>query len=208
MRYAHEDAELADLIRRYVTPDRRYLRLGGSLLRVTGSERTKVARELGEAAGKITPRELTILLEGGWRERKPAAWLIAVARRTEFREHLGELLLDSEVCYAGIAYCVALATFGTPADAGLLTAYLDRYLRRPDLYYDQTAAMGALLNLDTKLGADRAARFLAPDGLWHQWIDGPPRKEYHGTPESSRKIISQFCDFADESSEHCTAKER
>ncbi|MDH6709155.1 hypothetical protein P3T27_005901 [Kitasatospora sp. MAA19] len=208
MRYAHEDPELATLVRRYVTPDRRYLRLGGNLLRVAGSERAKVTRELGEAAGDITPRELTILLEGGWRERKTAAWLIAVARRTEFRECLGELLLDSEVCYAGIAYCVALATFGTPADPDLLAAYLDRYLRRPDLYYDQTAAMGALLHLDTKLGADRAARFLAPDGLWHQWIDGPPRKEHHGTPESSREIISQFCAIADESSEHCAAMKR
>ena len=47
----------------------------------------------------VTPRELTILLEGGWRERKTTAWLIAVARRTEFRERLGEMLLASEVCF-------------------------------------------------------------------------------------------------------------
>ncbi|MFD8788287.1 DUF6000 family protein [Kitasatospora sp. NPDC059599] len=208
MRYVYEDPELQALVHRYVTPDRRYLKLGGSLGRMTWPERTKFARALGEAAADITPRELTILLEGGWRERKTAAWLIAVARRTEFRERLGELLLASEVCFAGSAYSVALATFGTSADADLLAAYLDRYLRRPDLYYDQTAAIGALLHLDSKLGANRADRFLAPDGLWHRWIDGPPRKEHHRAPNSYRESISQFCVFADESTEHCTAKHR
>ncbi|MCX5328741.1 DUF6000 family protein [Streptomyces sp. NBC_00140] len=208
MRYANEDPELLALIHRYVTPGRRYLKLGGPLRRMTEPERTKFIRELGEAAGDITPRELTILLEGGWRERKTAAWLIAVARRTEFRERLGELLLASEVCFAGSAYCVTFATFTTPADADLLAAYLDRYLRRPDLYYDQPAAIGALLHLDAKLGADQAARFLAADGLWHQWIDGPPRKEHHSTPDSYRESISRLCGFVDESAEHLPARKR
>jgi hypothetical protein len=208
MRYAHKDPELTALVHRYVTPGRRYLRLGGGLGRMTESERTGFARALGEAAADITPRELTVLLEGGWRERRTAAWLIAVARRTEFRERLGELLLASEVCYAGSAYSVALATFGTSADADLLAAYLDRYLRRPDLYYDQTAAIGALLHLDTSLGTDRADQFLAPNGLWHQWIDGPPRKQHHDAPDSYRESISRFCVFADESAEHCTAGHR
>nr|WP_234327164.1 DUF6000 family protein [Streptomyces sp. NRRL WC-3742] len=181
------------------------VRLGREVLDVVGKE---VTRALGEAAADITPRELTILLEGGWRERKTAAWLIAVGRRTEFRDRLGELLLASEVCFAGSAYCVALATFGTPADADLLAAYLDRCLRRPDLYYDQTAAIGALLHLDTKLGANRADRFLAPGSLWHQWIDGPPHKQHHHTPDSYRESISQFCVVVDESTEHCTARHR
>ncbi|MEU9043032.1 MULTISPECIES: DUF6000 family protein [unclassified Kitasatospora] len=206
MRHTHEDPELRTLVRRYVTPDRRYLRLGGSLMRVTGPERAKVALELGEVAGDITPHELGVLLEGGWRERKTAAWLIAVARRTEFRERLGELLLAGEGPYTGMAYCVALATFGTPADADLLAAYLDRYLRRPDLRYDQEAAMGALSHLDTKLGADQAAPFLAPDGLWHQWIEGPPHKKHHGIPDHYRTVIARFCAFADESGGHCTAR--
>ncbi|MFJ6837977.1 DUF6000 family protein [Streptomyces sp. NPDC091209] len=208
MRYPNEDPELLVLVHRYVTPDRRYLKLGGPLTRMPEPERTKFTRELGEAAGDITPRELTILLEGTWRERKTAAWLIAVARRTEFRERLGEMLLASEVCFAGSAYCVTFATFATPADADLLAAYLDRYLRRPDLYYDQPAAMGALLHLDAKLRADQAARFLTADGLWHQWIDGPPRKEHHGTPDNYREAIGQLCVFADEGAEHRPARNR
>ncbi|MBK3547583.1 DUF6000 family protein [Streptomyces sp. MBT60] len=198
MRRTDEDDELLKSIRRYVTPGRRYLKLGGKLMGMTDRERATFLRKLGEAAGEITSRELGVLLEGGWRERKTAAWLIAVANRTDFRERLGELLLASEGPYAGQAYCVALATFGTPSDAALLATYLDRYLRRPDLYYDQGPAIGALLLLDAKLGTDRAARFVAPAGLWQQWIDGPPTKS-HGSPDSYREFVDQLCAFADAS---------
>lgn len=206
VRHSQGDPELFALIRRYVTPDRRYLKLGGSVLGMPRRERTKFSRKLGKAASEISPRELGVLLDGGWRERKTAAWLIAVAGRTEFRERLGELLLASEGPYAGQAYCVALATFGASADADFLVAYLDHYLTLPDLYYDQAAALGALLYVDIKLGADQGARFLAPDGLWQQWIDGPPRKEHHDTPDAYREIIGRFCVFADESAGHCTAR--
>ncbi|MFD5403755.1 DUF6000 family protein [Streptomyces griseorubiginosus] len=64
----------------YVTPDRRYLRLGGSLIPMSEQERADFTRELGEAAREIG---------------KPAASLIALAGRTVFRERLGELLLAS-----------------------------------------------------------------------------------------------------------------
>ncbi|MFI2297634.1 DUF6000 family protein [Actinacidiphila glaucinigra] len=92
--------------------------------------------------------------------------------------------LACEVCLAGSAYCVTLATFATPADADLPAAYLDRYRRRPDLSYDQTAAMGALLHLDAELRSDRAARFPAPDGPWRQWIGGPPE----GAPRHAGRL--------------------
>jgi hypothetical protein len=204
MPHADEESELLKLIRRYVTPDRRYLTLGGGLLGISGRERAEFTRKLGEAASEISPRELGVLFDGGWRERKTAAWLAAVAGRTEFRERLGELLLASEGPYAGQAYCVALSTFGTSADADLLVAYLDRYLRRRDLYYDQTAALGALLLLDARLGADRTARFLTPGGLWQQWIDGPPGKD-RDAPDSYRDFIGRLCAVAEESIRHCRA---
>ncbi|WP_413105403.1 DUF6000 family protein [Streptomyces sp. Inha503] len=121
------------MIRRYVTPDRRYLKLGGSLLGMSGCERGKFTRKLGEAASQISPRELGILLNGGWRERKTAAWRIAVAGRTEFRGRLGELLLVGEGPYAGQAYCIALATFGTPADADAPDSYREFIGRLCDL---------------------------------------------------------------------------
>ncbi|MFD7733045.1 DUF6000 family protein [Kitasatospora phosalacinea] len=201
------DPELRGLVRRYVTPDRRYLKLGGGLLRRDATERGAFLRELGRDAAVITPDELTVLLEGGWRERRTAAWLIAVAGRAGFRERIGELLLASEVCCAGSAYALALAVLGTPADADLLVGYLDRYLRRPDLHYDQPAALGALLHLDAGLGTDRAARFLVPGGLWQQWIGGPPRQEHHDAADRCREAVARLRGLVAESARHCAVRE-
>ncbi|MFD5099833.1 DUF6000 family protein [Streptomyces albidochromogenes] len=199
IRHAHEDPELLDLVRRYVTPERRYMKLSGSLLGLRSPEYERFMRDLREDAGVITAHEIATLLEGGWRERRTAAWLVAVSRRTEFRERLGELLLASEVCCAGLAYCVALASFGTPRDADHLVAYLDRYLRRPDLGYDQTVAMGALLFIDLNVKGDQATRFLGTGGLWQQWLQDAPHMRHTTDPTpSDLSLIRRLCAFVDE----------
>lgn len=58
-------------------------------------------------------------------------------RRTQSREQLGELLVHSELVYAGQGYCFALARFGEERDAEILTAYLDRWLRETSCRYNQ-----------------------------------------------------------------------
>ncbi|MYS10528.1 hypothetical protein GTW71_29750 [Streptomyces sp. SID6041] len=176
-------------------PDRRYLRLGGGLLRHSPDERSAFVRGLAQAAHDITPRELQVLFEGGWRERRTAAWLAAVAHRTEFRTLLGRLLLDSEGPYAGQAYCVALATFGSAADAELLRDYLDVYLARPDLYYDQVVVLVTLEYLDDTLGSAHAARFLVPGGPWERLLEvrGGPGSDPQGSRQYSRQVVEGLC---------------
>ncbi|MFJ8694460.1 DUF6000 family protein [Streptomyces roseolilacinus] len=61
----------------------------------------RFVRDLCEDAGLVTSGEIATLLGGGRRERRTAAWLVAVPRRTEFRERLGELPLAGEVCRSG-----------------------------------------------------------------------------------------------------------
>ncbi|MFD1939613.1 DUF6000 family protein, partial [Nonomuraea mangrovi] len=92
--------------------------------------------------------------------------MIGLDRRTRFRERLGTLLLESEMVYAGGAYCFALARFAEEQDAALLTAYLDRYLPQLDCRYDQNDAMGALLHLDEREQSSRPVDqgFLGGDG--------------------------------------------
>ncbi|SCD36294.1 hypothetical protein GA0115245_12943 [Streptomyces sp. di188] len=159
-------------------------------------------RDLREDAGLITADEVAKLLEGGWRERRTAAWLVAVSRRTEFREHIGELLLASEVCCVGLAYCVALASFGTARDADLLAAYLDRYLCRPDLAYDQAVVMGALQFIDLNLGGGQADRFREPGGLWQQWLQDAPHMQGDSDPTPFfLSLIRRLCAFVDECAE-------
>ncbi len=99
-----EDPELLALVHRYVLPGRRYLKLGGPLLRMEEDEYGRFLRALREDAGAVSAEEIGVLLEGGWRERRTAAWLVAVGGRTEFRERVGGLLLESEVCCAGLEW--------------------------------------------------------------------------------------------------------
>ncbi|WP_344611177.1 DUF6000 family protein [Dactylosporangium salmoneum] len=152
--------------------------LGGRLGR---PENTAVLHGLRHDAERISDEELTFLLQPGrmpnWRPRLVAAYLIGIGRRTQFRETIGDLLLASEVCYSGQGYCFALAAFGTDQDAEILVAYLDRYLPRAELRYDQHWALGALLHLDRQRGTSHAERYLASDGLWERWagaVSHPP----------------------------------
>jgi hypothetical protein len=195
MRDAGTDPELRDLIRRFVVPGRRYLRLGGSMLRLSGPERDLFVRELVRAAGEITPAELGILLDGGWRERRTASWLVAVAGRTEFRSRIGDLLLASAGPYGG-SQCITLATFGTSADADLVCTYLDRYLPQAELGYDRTFALSTLLHLDAVLGTERASTYLADGGLWQQWAEATPNRVLD--PHEYRQVVDQLCSFAAE----------
>ncbi|MCZ9346170.1 DUF6000 family protein, partial [Streptomyces sp. TRM76130] len=104
----------------------RYLVLkSGRFLRPEWPHGERFAHHLVDDAATITDAELEALLGYEWRSRLTAAWLIGVDRRERFRERIGDLLLASEVCFSGSAYCFALARFGTHADAEILTAYLD-----------------------------------------------------------------------------------
>lgn len=147
----------------------------------------------------ITAAELEALFAYEWRSRVTAAWLVGVGRRTSFRERIGGLLLDSEVCYSGKGHCFALARLGTQANVEILTAYLDRYLPRTDLRYDQPEALGALLRLDAQLGTHHADRFTEPDGLRDHWVQALGHLNYHSsyTPDEQRRWIDLQCDVAD-----------
>ncbi|WP_326790147.1 DUF6000 family protein [Streptomyces sp. NBC_00151] len=198
-----EEIGYGHVIERYVTrkvsDHPRYLELNsGRVLRPGWPHAERHARSVIDDATTITDAELNALLGYEWRSRLTAAWLIGVARRTSFRERIGDLLLASEVCYSGGAYCFALARFGTQADAEILTAYLDHYLPRTDLRYDQPAALGALLRLDAHLGTHHAARFTEPDALWDQWVAALVHLRDHPryTPAEQRCWTDLQCDFA------------
>ncbi|MFF4435556.1 DUF6000 family protein [Streptomyces sp. NPDC001621] len=87
----------------------RYLVLnGGRFLGPRWWHTTRFTRHLLNDAAAITDEELEALLGYEWRSRLTAAWLIGVDRRERFRARIGDLLLASEVCYSGGAYCFAL----------------------------------------------------------------------------------------------------
>ncbi|GII56096.1 hypothetical protein Pth03_44850 [Planotetraspora thailandica] len=184
-----EDPEIRRAIQRYVVWDRdepRYLKLlGGKLPKL--DDRFKIA--LADDSRQISDGDLDKFLCSDWRPRLTAAWLIGLDRRIRYRQAIGKLLLDSEVVYAGRGYCFALANFGQPEDAEILTAYLERYLPRTDCHYDQHWAIGALLHLDDQLGTYRAHRFLAT-GLWE--ASAFSRLD----PATHHRVMTELCDTA------------
>ena len=191
------DAELMTAIGRYVTLRTgtvpRYLKLlHGNFMTMDTVQRRPFLQQLAASARQASDHDLAILLDSEWRSRLTASWLIALDRREQFRQRIGELLLASEGPYAAQGYCFALARFATAADAELLAAYLDTYLQQPDKRFDQHWALGALLYLDEQLAANRAARFLADGALWQQW------SKSEETPAELRELIRQLCSATDE----------
>ena len=102
---------------------------------------------------------LCLLAEYDWRPRLVAAYLIALKRLPEFDDVIGRMLLRSDVCFAGRGYCLALATSGSDAARAYLRLYLDYYLTRRDLRFDQDHAIAALAYLDQRNGSDHVADY-------------------------------------------------
>lgn len=108
---------------------------------------------------KITDGLITQLLSDfNWRSRTAAAYFTVILTRPVHIEHLGRLLLRSDVCYAGRAYCVAMAYFRTAAAVDFLDQYLAHYLNRPDLHFDQWAALSALKYVDEMEGSSHVLK--------------------------------------------------
>ncbi|GAA3030008.1 hypothetical protein Aglo01_36580 [Actinokineospora globicatena] len=184
-----------DAVERYVTTERRHMVLLHANVVVRGEEMAaQYGPGLARDAAAISDGDLELLLNGTWRERLTAAWLVGMDRRVRLRGRIGELLLASEVAHAGQGYCFALARFGGQEDCLLLAAYLDKYLA-VDRYYDQTWAMGALLHLDSRLVTRYAGQFLV-SGSWQRWSDkNAPREVYIG---AHHQLMDKLCAFADQ----------
>lgn len=102
-----------------------------------------------------------------WRGRSTGAYFAAIKALYEVQDQVGELLFKSELVYAGKTYCLALALFNNEKSTSYLHRYLDHYLVKPDLYYDQGEAMSALSYLDDINGTDEISRHL---DSWHNFI--------------------------------------
>lgn len=100
-------------------------------------------------AREITPDIVMKLLgDFNWRTRITGAYFASINQYRELEGTIGIHLLKSEVCYAGGGYCLALASFATEESIDYLKQYLDYYLEKKDLYFDQGEALAALWYLD------------------------------------------------------------
>lgn len=94
--------------------------------------------------------EVTLKLLGdfNWRTRTVGTYLSALKNYKNQIDIIGTHLLKSEVCYAGDLYAMVLAYYNTPKTIEYLNTYLDYYLQKPELYFDQESVLEAIAYLD------------------------------------------------------------
>ena len=96
-------------------------------------------------AAEINDQLITDLLtQRNCRPRITAAHFVAIKQMANQSDHIGKLLLRSDVCFAGGGYALALVRIYSPDSIDYLKKHLHHYLRRPDLEFDQADALGAV----------------------------------------------------------------
>lgn len=83
-----------------------------------------------------------------WRSRQTGAYFSSIKNKQSFTKIIGTHLLKSEVCFAGAEYAITLAYFNTKEAIDYLETYLDYYLLKPALQFDQKQVMAGLKYLD------------------------------------------------------------
>jgi hypothetical protein len=106
-----------------------------------------------------------------WRTRQTGAFFAAITNKPQYIDIIGTHLLKSEVCYAGGVYCQVFASFNTVDCVEYLNAYLDYYLSKPDLWFDQREAMEAIHYLDKRNATNHFERHI---DNWHAFIKNKP----------------------------------
>ncbi|MBW2962616.1 DUF6000 family protein [Mesonia aestuariivivens] len=113
---------------------------------------------------------LKLLGDFNWRTRIVGAYFASILELKSVEEIIGIHLVKSQVCYAGNGYCLALATFNTQSGIEYLKQYLEYYLTRKDLHFDQTGVMCALKWTDEQNGTNEMENYLQ---LYNEWNSKP-----------------------------------
>lgn len=135
---------------------------------------------------QITP-EITLGLLGdfNWRTRLVGAYFSAIKGYTEQLEIIGTHFLKSEVCCVGHIYSIVLAYYNTDTSINYLEKYLDYYLQKPELYFDQTFAMNALAYTDCINGTNRAKHY-AED--WEKFLVNQKKEQQKRASQLSKYL--------------------
>lgn len=107
-----------------------------------------------------------------WRTMQTGAYFAAITNRKEYIEAIGTHLLKSEVTYAGNIYCIVLSYFNTSLCIDYLNDYLEYYLDKPDLWFDQRDAMQAIAYLDKINNTNHLEHH------WDNWLKFISNKPY------------------------------
>ncbi len=129
-----------------------------------------------------------------WRPRLVGAYFAAILRAKSTLDVIEPLLLRSDVCYAGRGYCLALARMNAQRSPDILEGYLDYYLTKANLWFDQDQGLAALRHLDAINGTSRAARY---EPLWSEFVVNKPSWDLARAVEGFQHTLSGLQACAD-----------
>jgi hypothetical protein len=121
-----------------------------------------------------------------YRARFVGGSFVGLLRMEPLEEEVGKLLLRSDGPYSGFAFVVALARLNTRSSRQFLCDYLDYYLTRRDLDFEQPFVLAALEHLDGKNGTRLHESFL------DRWNEGSRGSRYDPLPDSRRFFARMF----------------
>lgn len=105
--------------------------------------------EVFDISSEITEEVILKLLgDFNWRTRLVGAYFSAIKNYQSQIDIIGVHFLKSEVCCVGHIYALILAFYNSEKAIQLLEKYLDYYLEKPELYFDQESALEAIIYLD------------------------------------------------------------
>jgi hypothetical protein len=143
----------------------------------------------------------SLLVSFNWRPRIAAAYFAAIERLSELEEHIGRLLLRSDVCYSGQGYALALAAFNTPGSITFLKKYLDHYLTRKDLWFEQPHVMAALSYTDALNGTSNFEDYLPS---WQSFVSDKPNHDLNGVLKQFRQDMTNVERIRNKDTEQAT----
>lgn len=107
-----------------------------------------------------------LLGDFNWRSRIVGAYFASIMEFKEVEDIIGIHFLKSQVCFAGKGYCMYLALNNSQKGIDYLKKYLDYYLTRKDLHFNQQEAMCALKWIDDMNGTNEIDNYL---DLFKNW---------------------------------------
>lgn len=178
--HRNTDALSADFIDKWVTPY--YMEIGTH----TDAEWILSIKEI---KADISIEDcLALLGDFNWRTRLVGAYFAAVKGYMELIDIIGIHLLKSEVCCVGHIYALTLAYFNTEKSIEYLRKYLDYYLTRPDLYFDQKNVIEAMLFLDGENVSGNTIKYIDSWRLFEQKRAQPEKRMLAGIAKVWEKI--------------------
>jgi hypothetical protein len=173
------DKELSnDFIEQWVTPF--YMRIGD--LDVDW------VYQLKSIKNEISPAIIQKCLgDFNWRTRHTGAFFAVILEQPQYIDIIGTHFLKSEVCYAGRTYARVFAAFDTPKCVEYLNLYLDYYLTKPDLWFDQREAMESILYLDKVNSTNHFDRHLRN---WSEFTKNKPNWKKDISTENLEKELN------------------